>query len=49
LDLDPEEAAKRGDYGTERYEKIEFQQTVRHIFQRLKDESWKVSLFFFFP
>lgn len=32
LDLDPEEAEKRGGYGDEKYEKKEMQQRVRELF-----------------
>lgn len=33
LDLDPEEAKKRGGFGEERYEKIEMQKRVRELFR----------------
>lgn len=36
LDLDPEEAGRRGGYGDEKYEKIEVQEIVRSCFQGLK-------------
>ncbi|CAG8494515.1 9892_t:CDS:2 [Ambispora gerdemannii] len=42
MDLEPEEAVKRGGYGKERYEKLEFQKKARKIFLDLKDSSWKV-------
>lgn len=35
LDLDPEEAKKRGGYGDEKYEKIEMQRKVREGFYAL--------------
>ncbi|XP_008798519.2 thymidylate kinase isoform X2 [Phoenix dactylifera] len=42
LDLPPEEAAKRGGYGTERYEQLEFQRNVAQQYQKLRDSTWKV-------
>lgn len=39
-----QKAAKRGDYGHERYEKLEFQLKVAQYYQVLRDESWKVIL-----
>jgi dTMP kinase len=39
LDISVEEASKRGDYGNERYEKVEFQRSVREVFERLCNES----------
>lgn len=42
LDIPPEEAAKRGDYGLERYEKLEFQTEVGKNYQILRDSTWKV-------
>ena len=36
LDMSVEDAAKRGNYGEERYEKEEFQRTVRSKFMELK-------------
>ena len=42
LDVSPEEASKRGDYGNEKYEKIEFQAKVRDNYQKLKEENWEV-------
>ncbi|KAJ3055139.1 hypothetical protein HK097_011376 [Rhizophlyctis rosea] len=42
LDLVPSEAATRGDYGAERYEKVEFQEKVRNTFKKLEDNRWKV-------
>jgi len=43
LDLDPEDAKKRGDYGAERYENFSFQKRVRENYMQLKDDTWKVS------
>jgi dTMP kinase len=37
LDLDPEEAEKRGGYGDEKYEKKEMQRVVRSLFNDLKN------------
>nr|XP_029117867.1 thymidylate kinase isoform X2 [Elaeis guineensis]XP_029117868.1 thymidylate kinase isoform X2 [Elaeis guineensis] len=42
LDLPPEEASKRGGYGIERYEQLEFQRCVAHQYQKLRDTTWKV-------
>eukprot|EP00842_Homolaphlyctis_polyrhiza_P004403 jgi/Hompol1/4964/HPOL_004055-RA len=42
LDLDPEAASQRGDYGAERYERIDFQTRVRSNFQCFFDRSWKI-------
>ncbi|XP_037774104.1 thymidylate kinase-like [Penaeus monodon] len=42
LDLQPEEAKRRGQFGAERYEKEEFQKRVYENFQLLKDDVWKV-------
>ena len=42
LDIPMEEAAKRGNYGAERYEKEEFQAKVRQNFLSLADPDWKV-------
>ncbi|KAI7903531.1 putative thymidylate kinase [Cokeromyces recurvatus] len=42
LDLDINEAEKRGGFGEERYEKRELQIKVREEFMKLKDESWKL-------
>lgn len=35
LDISPEDAAKRGGYGAERYEKQEMQDRVRQLFQQM--------------
>jgi dTMP kinase len=37
-----EEAVKRGQYGGERYEKLEFQRKVSNIYSKLKEDNWKV-------
>ena len=42
LDLAPSDAATRGDYGAERYEKVDFQEKVRNTFKALADDRWKV-------
>ncbi|KAI4375371.1 hypothetical protein MLD38_013250 [Melastoma candidum] len=42
LDIPPEKAAERGGYGTERYEKLEFQRKVADCYKVLRDPSWKV-------
>eukprot|EP00600_Ochromonadales_sp_CCMP1393_P003982 CAMPEP_0174993556 /NCGR_PEP_ID=MMETSP0004_2-20121128/23139_1 /TAXON_ID=420556 /ORGANISM="Ochromonas sp., Strain CCMP1393" /LENGTH=231 /DNA_ID=CAMNT_0016247681 /DNA_START=71 /DNA_END=766 /DNA_ORIENTATION=+ len=49
LDMPIEDAAKRGNFGEERYEKIDFQKSVRDQFLKLKEEDtssgivpWKV-------
>ena len=49
LTLSPEEAAKRGNFGDERYEQTEFQQKVSENFEKLRDSIWTVSLSFFIP
>lgn len=36
LDIEPEAAAQRGEYGAERYEKLDFQHKVRGKFQELR-------------
>lgn len=41
LDLEPEEARRRGGWGDERYEKEEVQRNVRRLFTALADESAK--------
>lgn len=40
LDVSEEVAQKRGGYGMERYEKVEFQNKVRQKFYELKSDSW---------
>lgn len=44
LNLDQRDALeKRGDFGRERYENVEFQEKVTHLFSKLKDDSyWKI-------
>lgn len=42
LDVPPEKAAERGGYGTERYEKLEFQRTVAQYYRMLRDPTWQV-------
>ncbi|GAA0140119.1 nucleotide kinase [Lithospermum erythrorhizon] len=42
LDISPEEAAKRGGYGGERYEQREFQKKVALFYQKLQDPTWKI-------
>ncbi|ORX52600.1 hypothetical protein BCR36DRAFT_324539 [Piromyces finnis] len=42
LDLSVEDAAKRGEYGKERYEKKAFQQKVRDNYHQLIEDNWKV-------
>jgi dTMP kinase len=37
LDLDPDEAEKRGGFGDEKYEKREMQENVRRLFLSLRD------------
>ncbi|CAE7879134.1 DTYMK [Symbiodinium sp. KB8] len=42
LDLPSEVAAKRAEFGKERYEKVEFQEKVKKNFMKLKDDNWKI-------
>ncbi|KAJ3091252.1 hypothetical protein HK100_007221, partial [Physocladia obscura] len=43
LDIPTKDASERGEYGRERYEKLEFQEKVRSCFLSLVDESyWRV-------
>ena len=45
LDVSPEEASKRGDYGMEKYENKEFQAKVRDNYKILREEkleNWEV-------
>jgi dTMP kinase len=42
LDMPLEEASKRGEYGGERYEKLEFQKEVSNVYSKLKEDNWKV-------
>ena len=39
LDLSAEDAAKRGGFGTERYEKQDLQDRVRELYERMRDHS----------
>ena len=43
LCMPPEEASKRGEYGEERYEKVEFQRKVAKVYSKLKCSNWKVN------
>jgi dTMP kinase len=45
LNVEPERAAIRSDYGEERYETLDLQKRVRNIFFSLMDDSWTVNLF----
>jgi hypothetical protein len=38
--MDPNEAAKRGNYGEERFEKVEFQLKVREAFKKIIGSTW---------
>ncbi|XP_075244001.1 thymidylate kinase-like [Convolutriloba macropyga] len=40
--LNPDKAKSRGDYGAERYEKVDFQKQVLENFMLLKDDYWEV-------
>ena len=42
LDVDPEEASTREDYGNSIYEKVAFQQEVKKAYNTLMDDSWLV-------
>lgn len=42
LDIDPQVAQSRADYGVERYENLEMQKAVRSYYLKLQDETWKV-------
>ncbi|KAH6818263.1 P-loop containing nucleoside triphosphate hydrolases superfamily protein [Perilla frutescens var. frutescens] len=42
LDISPEQAAERGGYGGERYEKLEFQKRVAQSYKTLCDATWKI-------
>ncbi|XP_075501139.1 thymidylate kinase [Primulina tabacum] len=42
LDISPENAAKRGGYGGEKYEQLEFQKRVAQSYHTLRDATWKV-------
>ncbi len=40
MDIQPEVASKRADYGKEKYENVEFQRTVAAAFKRLFAPNW---------
>jgi len=40
LDISIDDACKRGDFGTERYEKKEFQESVKRKFDLLREKDW---------
>ncbi|KAG6543207.1 hypothetical protein Mapa_015457 [Marchantia paleacea] len=42
LDIQPEVAARRGEYGVERYEKVEFQTRVASHYQAMRDSTWQI-------
>ncbi|MPC26731.1 thymidylate kinase-like [Portunus trituberculatus] len=42
LDLPLEQAATRGEYGSERYEELKFQQRVYKNYMALRDDTWKM-------
>lgn len=42
LDVSPEEAAKRGGFGNERYETQAFQDKVRANYKQLIEDNWKI-------
>ncbi|TRY63989.1 hypothetical protein TCAL_02077 [Tigriopus californicus] len=42
LDVSPDEAQKRGGFGRERYEKLEFQARVRQNYDHLMDDTWQI-------
>ncbi|XP_057787189.1 thymidylate kinase [Salvia miltiorrhiza] len=42
LEISPEQAAERGGYGGERYEKLEFQKRVAESYKTLRDATWKI-------
>ncbi|CAH1245147.1 DTYMK [Branchiostoma lanceolatum] len=42
LTLPPEEAAKRSEYGGERYEQTDFQKKVAENFKVLQEDDWKI-------
>lgn len=42
MDISPEEAARRGSYGVERYEQLDFQKNVARCYQILRDATWEV-------
>jgi len=42
LNLTPEASEKRGGYGNERYENVEFQKAVSEAYELLKDDQWQI-------
>jgi len=42
LSLTTNEASKRGGFGTERYEKVEFQEKVKYQFENLIEKDWDI-------
>ena len=42
LDIDPNVAQSRGEYGVERYENLEMQKLVRSNYLKLQDDTWRV-------
>jgi len=42
LNLSTNEASKRGGFGHERYEKVEFQEKVKHQFENLVEKDWVI-------
>ncbi|XP_055351688.1 uncharacterized protein LOC129597990 [Paramacrobiotus metropolitanus] len=42
LDLLPSEGLKRGNYGEERFETVQFQEKVHNAYDQLLDDSWKI-------
>ncbi|KAL3679643.1 hypothetical protein R1sor_022599 [Riccia sorocarpa] len=42
LDIDPEVAARRGEYGLERYEEVDFQRRVATYYQAMRDSTWQI-------
>jgi dTMP kinase len=40
LNLDKKIASQRGDYGQERYENVDFQEKVKDVFWKLKEDSY---------
>jgi dTMP kinase len=41
MQLSVETASRRGDFGRERYESVEMQDKVQHVFTQLRDDTWK--------
>lgn len=40
LDIAPQDASLRGEYGKERYESLEFQTKVHKVYQQLQESDW---------